>query len=105
MRDLAANKRDQEVLDYVSKVVAIGRPVATTPGVPADRVAALRRAFDATLTDAEFISEADKLKAEVVPMSGVELQAIVEEVANASPDLAARVKAAMQPKSAHEVKR
>ena len=105
LRDLATNKRDQEVLDYVSKVVAIGRPVATTPGVPADRVAALRQAFDATLTDAEFIFEAEKLKAEVVPMSGAELQLIVEEVANASPDLASRVKAAMQPRSAQEIKR
>ena len=105
LRELATNARDQEVLDYVSKVVAIGRPVATTPGVPADRVAALRRAFDATLTDAEFMSEAEKLKAEVVPMSGAQLQSIVEEVANASPDLAARVKMAMQPKSAHEIRR
>jgi tripartite-type tricarboxylate transporter receptor subunit TctC len=105
LRELATNAKDQEVLDYVSKVVAIGRPVATTPGVPVDRVRALRMAFDATLVDADFISEAEKLKAEIVPMSGAELQAIVEEVANATPDLAARVRVAMQPKSAHEIKR
>jgi hypothetical protein len=105
LRDLATNDSDREVLEYISKVVAIGRPVATSPGVPSDRVAALRNAFDATLKDPEFMADAEKQKAEVNPMTGVELQKIVEEVANASPDLAQRVKVAMQPKNIQEIKK
>ncbi len=46
------------MLEFMSKAVAVGRPIATTPGVPAERVAALRRAFDLTLKDPEFIGEA-----------------------------------------------
>ena len=46
-----------------------GRPFAAPPGVPADRVTALRRAFEDTLKDPEFISEAAKMQLEIEPLS------------------------------------
>ena len=56
------------------------RPLATTPGVPPERVAALRKAFDDTLADKEFLAEAEKLKVEVKPVRGEELQALVNRL-------------------------
>ena len=51
LRDLATTPEQREILDFMSLSVAVGRPVATTPGAPPDRVTALRKAFDATLND------------------------------------------------------
>jgi tripartite-type tricarboxylate transporter receptor subunit TctC len=103
MRDLARDGAGQDVLDFMSKAVTVGRPIATTPGVPADRVAALRRAFDLTLKDPDFIRDARTQRAELQPMTGAELEQVVREVIGASADLRERVKAAIQPNNAKEV--
>ncbi|WP_439618174.1 Bug family tripartite tricarboxylate transporter substrate binding protein [Shinella sp.] len=73
--------------------VEVGKPVLTTPGVPADRVEALRRAFDAMLKDPDFVNELTQQRLEISPMSGEELQKVVSEAASATPELIARVKA------------
>ena len=81
MRDLKAiNPADQAVLEFMSKATVVGRPIATTPSVPPDRVAALRRAFDLTLKDPDFIKEAQTQRAEIQPMTGAELTQIVHEI-------------------------
>jgi len=103
MRELGKNPDDQAVLDFMSKSVSVGRPVATTPGVPADRVAALRRAFDETFQDPAFIEEAQKQRAELKPMSGIELAQIVREIIDAPAALRERVKLAIQPSNAKEI--
>ena len=56
-----------------------GRPVAAPPGVPEDRLAALRRAFDATMKDPAFIAEAEKLQLEIEPMTGLEIHKMLAE--------------------------
>jgi hypothetical protein len=50
--------------------------------VPADRVEILRRAFDATMEDPAFLAEADKLHAEIDPLTGEQVQDIVTQVLN-----------------------
>jgi hypothetical protein len=100
MRELARGGAGQDILDFMSKAVTVGRPIATTPGVPAERVAALRRAFDLTLKDPEFIKDARTQRAELQPMTGAELEQVVRDVIGASSDLRERVKAAVQPKDA-----
>jgi tripartite-type tricarboxylate transporter receptor subunit TctC len=90
--------QDQPVLDFMSKAVAVGRPIATTPGTPPERVEALRRAFDATLKDPLFIKEAEKERAEISPMTGAQLAGIIRELIEAPDELKARVKEGMQPK-------
>jgi hypothetical protein len=102
MRDLARKPADQPILDFMSKSVSVGRPVATTPGVPAERVAALRKAFDETLTDPEFVQEAKKQRAELQPMSGAELEQIVRDLIEAPAELRERVKLAIQPANAEK---
>jgi tripartite-type tricarboxylate transporter receptor subunit TctC len=65
---------------FMSLSLAITRPVAAPPGVPADRVKLLRRAFDATMKDPEFLAEAAKLGSEIDPMSGEEVQEGVTQI-------------------------
>jgi hypothetical protein len=95
LRELARAPADQPLLDFMSKAVAVGRPIATTPGVPPDRVAALRRAFDATLKDPLFIQEAEKERAEISPMTGEQLAQLIADLIAAPPDVKARVKEAI----------
>jgi tripartite-type tricarboxylate transporter receptor subunit TctC len=103
MRDLARNPADQAVLDFMSKAVSVGRPIATTPGVPAERVAALRKAFDETLKDPEFIQEAKTQRAEIQPMTGVELAQIIRDIIEAPAELRERVKVVIQPSNAKKI--
>ena len=105
LRDLGKDKSaaDRAVLEFMSKAVVVGRPIATTPGVPAERVAALRKAFDDTLKDPEFIKEAKTQRAEIGPMTGAELAQIIKEVIETPADLRERVKRAIQPSGASQV--
>jgi tripartite-type tricarboxylate transporter receptor subunit TctC len=101
LRDLKAiDPDDQAVLEFMSKATVVGRPIATTPNVPPDRLAALRRAFDLTLKDPEFIKEAQTQRAEIQPMTGAELTQAVHEIIATSAALRDRVKSAIQPKDA-----
>lgn len=77
LTELATNDEDRKVMELLSAPVAIGRPVFTTPNVPADRVAALRAAFEKTMKDPVFLADAKKINLEIDPVSGVEMQKIV----------------------------
>jgi tripartite-type tricarboxylate transporter receptor subunit TctC len=90
--ELAGNDMDRQVLTFLSADTAIARALVTTPDTPADRVAALRRAFDATMRDPEFLAEADKALLDIVPMSGEESQKIADSIVNTPPDVVARTK-------------
>jgi tripartite-type tricarboxylate transporter receptor subunit TctC len=77
----------EQIARFLSLGMSTSRPLAAPPGVPMDRVEALRRAFDATMKDRQFILDAEKLGTEISPLTGQEVQSIIEEVVNASPDL------------------
>jgi tripartite-type tricarboxylate transporter receptor subunit TctC len=101
LRELKArDPADQAVLEFMSKATLVGRPVGTTPGVPAERVEALRRAFDATLKDPDFIKDAQTQRAEFDPMTGEELARVIREIIGTPAALRERVKGAIQPKDA-----
>jgi tripartite-type tricarboxylate transporter receptor subunit TctC len=89
---------DKLLLQFMSKGVAMGRPLATTPGVPAERVAALRKAYRDMLRDPEFAAEAAKLKLDIGEMTGEELAQLVRDLIGAPQDVRTRTKAAIQPK-------
>ena len=80
LQNLATNKEDRQVLEILSALVTLGRPITAPPGVPADRIAALRAAFDATMKDKAYIAEAAKLKMELNPMSGADLTKVVAKL-------------------------
>ncbi len=92
--DLARTDEERAILRAVMNATEVGTAFFTAPGVPADRVEALRRAFDATMKDPEFLAEAQRINVTVNPMTGEELQKLVAEVSNLSPALLEKVRAA-----------
>ena len=80
--ELARNDEERAILRAVMNATEIGTAFFTPPGVPADRVHALRRAFDATMKDPEFLAEAEQTKLTVGPLPGEELQKLVAEVSD-----------------------
>jgi tripartite-type tricarboxylate transporter receptor subunit TctC len=104
LRELAANAEQQAVFDFISKAVVVARPIATNPGVPPERVAALRRAFDAAMADPLFRDEARRENLDIGTRSGEELQAMVAEMLATPPSILAKVAQAIQIKSAEPAK-
>jgi tripartite-type tricarboxylate transporter receptor subunit TctC len=84
------------VAQFLSTTMAISRPLAAPPEVPDDRVALLRRAFDATMKAPEFLAEADKTGFEINPMTGEDVQDGIERIIGAPRDVVARSKAAIE---------
>jgi len=75
-----------------------GRPYILPPGVPKDRVEALRAAFMATTKDAKFVSEAKKAKIRINAASGAEVEALMHKLYEASPNVVRIAKAALSRK-------
>ena len=96
LTELAKTPDQKKVFEVLSADVSVGRPFLTTPGVPADRVAALRKAFDDTSISKSFMADAEKLKMDIAPMSGVELQKIVSDTVEMPDAIIALVKNAIE---------
>ena len=92
--DLGRNDEEKQVLSAIMVAAEVGSAFFTTPGVPPERLAALRRAFDATMKDPEFLADTAKTKLTVGPMGGEALQKLVTTVSNLSPEMLAKVRTA-----------
>lgn len=91
--DLLTKDEDKALLNVAFAPLAIGRPFLMPPGVPADRVAAMRKAFEDVFKDPEFIAEANKLQLSVdTPRTGEQLQKEIETAYKAPPELLARLR-------------
>ncbi len=99
--ELAGNDAQRRVLALLSGDVSVGRPILTAPNVPADRVAALRRAFAETMRDPQFIAAAKRANLNMNPMSGEDLQQTVDDIVSVPADVVAQVKAAIAIKDVH----
>jgi tripartite-type tricarboxylate transporter receptor subunit TctC len=86
MMELAPTERDREVMAFISSAAEFGRSVFAPPGVPADRVAALRAAFDATMKDPAFLKTAAERKIPIEPQDGRSLAEVANKIASSSPD-------------------
>jgi tripartite-type tricarboxylate transporter receptor subunit TctC len=86
-------KRD--VAEFVISGTPISRAIALGPGVPAERVAALRKAFEETMKDPAFLADAEKRKLSIDPTSHQELHGMITKIVSASPELVTRVKKAI----------
>jgi tripartite-type tricarboxylate transporter receptor subunit TctC len=78
--DMAKNAEQAQIIRLIVATQNMARPFLAPPGIPADRAAALRKAFDETMKDPEFLAEADKMKVEISPMSGAEVNAMLAEL-------------------------
>jgi hypothetical protein len=82
--ELGEGENQRQILEILSGDVAVGRPIVTAPDVPADRVRALRKAFDETLADPRFLATAKEANIYINPMGGQDLQAMVDRIAGPS---------------------
>ena len=96
--ELTKREADKAVMTFLSADIPISRAYVTTPGVPAERVTALRRAFDATMKDPEFVAEAKKLNMDMSPSTGEEAQRFSDQIANTPAPVLARAKAIIESK-------
>ncbi len=69
-----------------------GRPFFLPPNVPADRVEALRKAFNDTMKDPDFLAEAEKLKLDIDPLNGKQVSELVAQVLATPKDVVERVR-------------
>jgi len=96
--DQAKTPEQKQALDLALARLEFGRPFFMPPNVPAERVNAIRRAFDAVMKDKEFLDEADKLKIEIDPLGGEQVAALIEQIYKTPAATVERVRDAMAPK-------
>jgi tripartite-type tricarboxylate transporter receptor subunit TctC len=99
MLELGKTDADRQALTMMFARTEYGRPYFVPPDVPAARVEALRRAFDATMKDPDFVADAAQLQLELSPATGEEVQALVAKLAGTPANIAARVRAALDASS------
>ncbi len=82
-QDLATNDADRKLLELFAARQEIGFPVFGPPGVPADRAAALRAAYMKVMQDPAYIAEVKNMKVDLAPLSGTQMQALIDQIYNA----------------------
>jgi tripartite-type tricarboxylate transporter receptor subunit TctC len=85
--ELARNEEERAVLTLISSDTVMARPVLLPPHVPAERVAAMRAAFDATMADPDFLADARANQVDVGPMRGDDLQALIRRIIDTPADV------------------
>ncbi len=102
--DLATNPEERAVFEFIAKsTTSMGKPFATSPGVPADRVALLRAAFDATMKDAKFLKDANRQHVQIRPISGAAVQQMVADVIAAPKSVTTRMKKVLKIKKGQAI--
>lgn len=94
--DFAKNQTERKALELVFAPLALGRPLAAPPGIPADRGAALRAAFDATVKDKAFLAAAEKAKLDITPIGGPDIQQLIANMYSATPEVVELAKKVVQ---------
>jgi len=92
--DFAKTDEQRAILKLMFARNVMGRPYLAPPNLPADRLATLRQAFMDTMTDKDFVAEADKTQLEINPVSGEDVEKLVKEVYATPPDIIAKAKTA-----------
>jgi tripartite-type tricarboxylate transporter receptor subunit TctC len=90
--DLARTEEERQIFRLMFARQVMAWPFVAPPGVPAERVAALRKAFDETMKDKDFLAEADKLSLEITPVSGEKMHSLITDLyQTTTPALASKV--------------
>ena len=93
---LAKTDTDRLAMRLLFARTEYARPYFLPPDVPAERVEAIRRAFDATMKDPAFLADAEKQQLEISPMTGEALQTLIGELAQTPSAIAQRVRSALE---------
>jgi tripartite-type tricarboxylate transporter receptor subunit TctC len=94
--ELVQTQEQRQLIRAAGSTLSIAKPFVAPPGVPAERVAALRQAFEATMHDPELLREADTAKIDLSFKTAERVQAIVNEVLDTPPGVVQRLKAATE---------
>jgi hypothetical protein len=94
--DFLKNPADRIVGELIFAQLEFGRPFVAPPNVPQERVTALRRAFDDTFKDPRFLADIEKLKLELDPRTGEQVQALIEKIFASPPELVQRAREIVQ---------
>lgn len=94
-RAFAKTEEQRQILDLYYSQTAFSRPYVVAIETPADRVAALRAAFMATMADPELVAEAAKMQVDAIPVSGEELQKKVEQIFATPADIVEKTRKAV----------
>lgn len=79
-QDLAKNEDDRKLLELFAARQEIGFPVFGPPGIPKERAAALRAAYDKTMKDPQYIAEVAKMNVDLAPYSGADMQSLIDRI-------------------------
>jgi tripartite-type tricarboxylate transporter receptor subunit TctC len=90
--DLAKTPEEKAIFRFVSSDSAMGFPVTAPPGIPADRLAALQKAFSDTMQDPEFRKIAAERKLEIEPSTGQDVKKVVDDLIGTPKDVIAKIK-------------
>ena len=90
--DLVSKTEDRQLLELMVGPGAMARPFAAPPGLPANIATLVRRAFDATMKDPEFLADAAKIQADVQPTAGEDVQKLVARIYQTPRTVVERVK-------------
>lgn len=93
------NEKDREAAELIVSQQVFGRPYIAPPGTPAETVSILRDAMSKTFADAEYRAAAEKARIDVNPVSGEKVQALVDRIYKAPPEVAERARAIIKPSS------
>ena len=96
LQDLATNAKHREIFEFLCLVPAMGRPFFMPQGVPAERVAAVRAAFAATMKDPAFVDDVRRARLDISPLTGEEIAQVVARKFNAPDDVRAVGKKVME---------
>ncbi len=95
--ELAPGEEQRQLIRAATSTLAISKPLIAPPGVPADRAAALRQAFDALVKDPEFLRDAESAKIDISPKSADQVMAIVDDILKTPPTVADQLKHILEP--------
>ena len=94
--DFAKNDSDRGVLELIFARQDMAYPIVAPPGTPADRVAELRKAFEAVLKDPEYLADAKKQHLESASMSGEEIEKLIDRIFASPPEVITRAQKAIE---------
>ena len=93
--DFAKNDEQRQVLELMYSQEVFGRPYVVAPGVPPERLAALRQAFTAALHDPATIADAKRVRLAIDPIPGADIQALIAKMFATPPRIVERLKQAI----------
>ena len=96
LTSLVKDDESRRIMELVASYTSLGISYALPPDVPADRIAAMRKAFMATMADQRFADEMGKSKMDIKPATGEEMQALAEKFSSVSPELVEKTKKALE---------